>query len=175
MKRPAASENTLERIKKWRAICPDLTIRSTFIVGFPGETESDFNELLEFLDEAQLDRVGCFKYSAVEGATANELADHVDESVKEERWSRFMERQQAISAARLKRKVGSRQTVIIDGIDEERDCLIARSKADAPEIDGVVYVEADGDFSAGDFIEVEITSADEYDLYGKIITADQTQ
>ncbi|MDA7687730.1 30S ribosomal protein S12 methylthiotransferase RimO [Pseudomonadales bacterium] len=175
MKRPAASENTLERIKKWRAICPDLTIRSTFIVGFPGETESDFNELLEFLDEAQLDRVGCFKYSAVEGATANELADHVDESVKEERWSRFMERQQAISAARLKRKVGSRQTVIIDGIDEERDCLIARSKADAPEIDGVVYVEADGDFSAGDFIEVEITSADEYDLYGKIITANQTQ
>lgn len=175
MKRPAASENTLERIKKWRAICPDLTIRSTFIVGFPGETESDFNELLEFLDEAQLDRVGCFKYSAVDGATANELADHVDESVKEERWSRFMERQQAISAARLQRKVGSRQTVIIDGIDEERDCLIARSKADAPEIDGVVYVDADGDFSVGDFIEVEITSADEYDLYGKIITANQTQ
>ncbi|MCH1488019.1 MAG: 30S ribosomal protein S12 methylthiotransferase RimO, partial [Pseudomonadales bacterium] len=175
MKRPAASENTLERIKKRRAICPDLTNRSTFIVGFPGETESDFNELLEFLDEAQLDRVGCFKYSAVEGATANELADHVDESVKEERWSRFMEKQQAISVARLQRKVGSRQTVIIDGIDEERDCLIARSKADAPEIDGVVYVDADGDFSVGDFIEVEITSADEYDLYGKIINANQTQ
>lgn len=169
MKRPAAAENNLKRIQAWRSICPDLTIRSTFIVGFPGETEQDFNCLLDFLEEAQLDRVGCFQYSPVKGAAANALPDIVEDSVKQERWDRFMETQQRISAARLQQKVGTTQTVIIDGIDEEHDRLIGRSSADAPEIDGLVYIEADGEFSPGDFVEVNIDQADDYDLYASVI------
>jgi len=169
MKRPAAAENNLKRIQAWRSICPDLTIRSTFIVGFPGETEEDFNCLLDFLDEAQLDRVGCFQYSPVEGAAANALPGIVADSLKQERWERFMEKQQGISAARLQAKIGSTQKVIIDGIDEENDRLIGRSSADAPEIDGLVHIEADGEFKPGDFVDVKIDNADDYDLYGKVI------
>lgn len=168
MKRPAAAENNLKRIQAWREICPELTIRSTFIVGFPGETEDDFNCLLDFLDEAQLDRVGCFQYSPVEGAAANALPGIVSDQLKQERWERFMEKQQNISAARLQAKIGSTQKVIIDGIDEENDRLIGRSSADAPEIDGLVHVEADGEFSPGDFVEVKIDNADDYDLYGHV-------
>lgn len=170
MQRPAATENTLKRIQTWRSICPELTIRSTFIVGFPGETDDDFEQLLDFLDQAQLDRVGCFEYSPVAGASANELPNPVPNALKKERWQRFMEKQQTISAQRLQAKIGSQQTVIIDGIDEENDRLIGRSKADAPEIDGVVYIEADGEFGLGDFMQVEITDADDYDLYGKQIS-----
>ena len=168
MKRPAAAENNLKRIQAWRGICPDLTIRSTFIVGFPGETEEDFNCLLDFLDEAQLDRVGCFQYSPVEGAAANALPGIVADSLKQARWERFMEKQQGISAARLQAKIGSTQQVIIDGIDEENDRLIGRSSADAPEIDGLVHIEADGEFKPGDFVDVKIDNADDYDLYGKV-------
>jgi len=168
MKRPAAAENNLKRIQAWRSICPELTIRSTFIVGFPGETEEDFNCLLDFLDEAQLDRVGCFQYSPVEGAAANALPSIVADSLKQERWERFMEKQQGISAARLQAKIGSTQKVIIDGIDEENDRLIGRSSADAPEIDGLVHIEADGEFKPGDFVDVKIDNADDYDLYGKV-------
>ena len=168
MKRPAAAENNLKRIQAWRSICPELTIRSTFIVGFPGETEEDFNCLLDFLDEAQLDRVGCFQYSPVEGAAANALPGIVADSLKQERWERFMEKQQGISAARLQAKIGSTQQVIIDGIDEENDRLIGRSSADAPEIDGLVHIEADGEFKPGDFVDVKIDNADDYDLYGKV-------
>ncbi|MBT5292589.1 MAG: 30S ribosomal protein S12 methylthiotransferase RimO [Cellvibrionales bacterium] len=168
MKRPAAAENNLKRIQAWRSICPEITIRSTFIVGFPGETEEDFNCLLDFLDEAQLDRVGCFQYSPVEGAAANALPGIVADSLKQERWERFMEKQQGISAARLQAKIGSTQKVIIDGIDEENDRLIGRSSADAPEIDGLVHIEADGEFKPGDFVDVKIDNADDYDLYGKV-------
>ena len=171
MKRPGNQEKTLERIRKWREICPDLTIRSTFVVGFPGETEEDFEILLDWLEEAQLDRVGCFKYSPVEGATANDLPDHVPEDIQQQRWERFMALQQQISANKLQAKVGSVQTVIIDGIDEDRDMLVGRSKADAPEIDGQVYIEADGEFSVGDFIDVKVTEADAYDLYGYAISS----
>jgi ribosomal protein S12 methylthiotransferase len=168
MKRPAAAENNLKRIQAWREICPELTIRSTFIVGFPGETEDDFNSLLDFLDEAQLDRVGCFQYSPVEGAAANALPGIVSDQLKQERWERFMEKQQIISAARLQAKIGSTQKVIIDGIDEDNDRLIGRSSADAPEIDGLVHIEADGEFSPGDFVDVNIDDADDYDLYGHV-------
>lgn len=164
MKRPSATENTLQRIKKWREICPDLTIRSTFIVGFPGETEEEFQELLDFLQEAQLDRVGCFTYSPVEGAAANELPDPVPEAVKEERLQRFMALQAEISAARLQRKVGRRMEVLIDEVDEEG--AIGRSWSDAPEIDGVVYLNGDTDLQPGDRVEVEIEASDEYDLWG---------
>lgn len=168
MKRPAASENNLTRIKAWREICPELTIRSTFIAGFPGETEDDFEQLLDFLDEAQLDRVGCFAYSPVEGAKANELANPVPEELKQERLQRFMEKQAAISAQRLQNKVGTRQVVLLDEVNEER--AIARSYSDAPEIDGVVHVDVDDyEIEAGDFIEVDITGADEHDLFGKIV------
>lgn len=168
MKRPAASENNLARIKAWREICPQLTIRSTFIVGFPGETEEDFEELLQFLDDAQLDRVGCFTYSPVEGATANALDDHVPEDVKEDRLKRFMEKQAVISAQRLQNKVGSRQIVLIDEV--QGDNAIARSSSSAPEIDGVVHVTVDDyDIEPGDFIEVDITSADAHDLFATIV------
>ena len=170
MKRPAAAENNLKRIHAWRETCPELTVRSTFIVGFPGETEQDFEHLLAFLREAQLDRVGCFEYSPVEGATANALPGVVPDELKRERWERFMETQQTISAARLQNKIGSVQSVIVDGVDEEHDRLIGRSKADAPEIDGLVYVEADGEFSAGDIIKVRVNNADDYDLYGEQIS-----
>ncbi|MFW2147694.1 30S ribosomal protein S12 methylthiotransferase RimO [Acinetobacter sp. TY1] len=171
MKRPAHSENTLEHLKLWREKCPDLVIRSTFVVGFPGETEEDFVMLLDWLKEAQLDRVGCFTYSPVEGATANDLPDHVAEEVKQERYERFMEVQQAISAAKLQKRIGQTMTVLVDELDEEFPVAIARSYADAPEIDGNVFVE-DIDKSlikSGDLLEVEITDADEYDLFAKLI------
>jgi len=168
MKRPAASENNLTRIKAWREICPELTIRSTFIAGFPGETDEDFEHLLEFLEEAQLDRVGCFAYSPVDGAKANELENPVPEELKQERLQRFMETQAAISANRLQAKVGTRQVVLIDSVDGEN--AIARSSADAPEIDGVVHVSVDDyEIEAGDFIEVDVVKADEHDLFGQIV------
>lgn len=168
MKRPAATERTLERIKKWREMCPQLVIRSTFIVGFPGETEEEFQELLDFLDEAQLDRVGCFKYSDVEGATANELPDPVSEEVKQERYERFMQKQQAISAARLQSRIGHIMMVLIDEVDDEG--AIGRTYADAPEVDGMVYLNGDMDVNPGDFVEVLIEHADEYDLWGTRVT-----
>ena len=171
MKRPAASENTLHRINQWRQICPDLTIRSTFIVGFPGETEQDFEDLLDFLDEAQLDRVGCFQYSPVDGARANSLPNPVEESVKQERWERFMEKQQQISRHRLAQKIGRRLEVIIDEKNEEG--YLARSSADAPEIDGVVYVETDQVLRAGDRVAVEITDSDAYDLHARTLEAEK--
>ena len=169
MKRPAASENTLHRINQWRQICPELTIRSTFIVGFPGETEQDFEDLLDFLDEAQLDRVGCFQYSPVDGARANSLPNPVEESVKQERWERFMEKQQQISRHRLAQKIGRRLEVIIDEINEEG--YVARSSVDAPEIDGVVYVETDQVLRAGDRVAVGITDSDAYDLHARTLEA----
>ena len=165
MKRPAAAENNLKRIQAWRKICPDLAIRSTFISGFPGETEEDFQRLLDFLEEAQLDRVGCFTYSAVEGATANKLADPVPEELKEERKARLMELQAGISAERLKRKVGKTLTVLVDELAEGG--AFARSYADAPEIDGLVYVQSEGEITVGEFLEVEIISSDEHDLVAK--------
>ena len=165
MKRPASGEDNLARIQHWREICPDITIRSTFIVGFPGETEAEFEELLGFLEAAQLDRVGCFAYSPVEGATANALGDAVPEDVKEERLERLMLLQEQISAAKLKNKIGTRQTVIVDAVDHEG--AIARSMADAPEIDGVVYIRDTQSLAVGQFAEVEITDADEHDLYAK--------
>ncbi|EEG07276.1 30S ribosomal protein S12 methylthiotransferase RimO [Pseudogulbenkiania ferrooxidans] len=165
MKRPANSENVLARIKKWREICPDLVIRSTFIVGFPGETEEEFEELLALLREAMLDRVGCFTYSPVAGAAANDLPDPVPEEVKEVRKERFMEVQAEISAARLARRVGQRMTVLVDEIDEQG--AVCRSYADAPEIDGMVFVaDADG-LQVGDFVEVEIAASDEHDLWAE--------
>lgn len=167
MKRPAASANTLQRIHTWREICPQLTLRSTFIVGFPGETEDDFEQLLEFLDEAQLDRVGCFTYSPVEGAKANQLPHHVDEDTKQERLQRFMERQAAISTARLKRKIGTEQQVLIDAVSESG--AIARSFADAPEIDGLVYIEAHKGLHPGEIVNVHIDDTDEHDMWGSII------
>lgn len=167
MKRPGNQEKTLERIKQWRETCPDLTIRSTFVVGFPGETEEDFNYLLDWLKEAQLDRVGCFKYSPVEGATANDLPDHVPEDIKEERWQRFMEVQQAISTERLKQRIGSEIQVIIDGVDETG--AIGRSWADAPEIDGNVYIDDLFDVVPGDIILATVTHADEYDLWAEAV------
>jgi len=166
MKRPGKIDRTLERIKQWREICPDLTLRSTFIVGFPGETEEDFQMLLDFLKEAQLDRVGCFKFSPVEGALATEMADQVPEDVKEERFHRFMQLQQEISAERLKQKIGQTLDVIVDEIDDEG--IIGRTKADAPEVDGLVYIEnlSGTPVKVGEFIKVTITHSDEYDLWG---------
>ncbi|HHO0144278.1 TPA: 30S ribosomal protein S12 methylthiotransferase RimO [Providencia stuartii] len=168
MKRPGAVERTLERIKRWREICPELTLRSTFIVGFPGETEEDFQMLLDFLQEARLDRVGCFKYSPVEGAKANELADQVPEEVKEERYHRFMQLQQQISTERLQEKIGRKLSVIIDEVDDEG--AIGRSMADAPEIDGMVYLNGEFDVKPGDIVNVLIEHADEYDLWGSIVS-----
>ncbi len=166
MKRPGKIDRTLERIKQWREICPDLTLRSTFIVGFPGETEEDFQMLLDFLKEAQLDRVGCFKFSPVEGAPATEMADQVPEDVKEERFHRFMQLQQEISAERLKQKIGQTLDVIVDEIDNKG--IIGRTKADAPEVDGLVYIEnlSGTPVKVGEFIKVTITHSDEYDLWG---------
>ena len=166
MKRPGKIDRTLERIKQWREICPVLTLRSTFIVGFPGETEEDFQILLDFLKEAQLDRVGCFKFSPVEGAPATEMADQVPEEVKEERFHRFMQLQQEISAERLKQKIGQTLDVIVDEIDDEG--IIGRTKADAPEVDGLVYIEnlSGTPVKVGEFIKVTITHSDEYDLWG---------
>ncbi len=167
MRRPAHAEDTLARIRSWRAQCPDLVIRSTFIVGFPGETEAEFGELLDWLDAAQLDRVGCFKYSPVEGARANALPDHVPAPLQEERYARFMEKASAISAARLKRRVGSRMRVLVDSV--EGGSAIARSEADAPEIDGVVRIKSARGLQAGDWADVKIVSADAYDLGGRLL------
>lgn len=163
MKRPGSIDNTLNRIKNWRETCSDLTIRSTFIVGFPGETEDDFEQLLEFIDQAQLDRVGAFTYSPVEGAAANNLAGAVPEEVKAERLDRFMQRQAEISTARLAQKVGSTISVIIDEVDEKG--AIARSKADAPEIDGLVYLNDETQFAVGDIVDVTVHASDEHDLW----------
>jgi len=167
MKRPAASENTLQRIRTWREICPELTLRSTFIVGFPGETEADFQQLLDFLEQAQLDRVGCFTYSPVEGARANQLPNPVDEDTMQERLQRFMEKQALISAQRLKSKIGSVQRVLVDAVSDSG--AVARSGADAPEIDGLVYIEQPGELQTGDFVDVHIDRTDEHDMWGSII------
>jgi ribosomal protein S12 methylthiotransferase len=167
MKRPAAQEKTLDRIRRWRETCPALTLRSTFIVGFPGETEAEFEMLLDWLDEAELDRVGCFKYEPVEGATANGLSAAIPDSVKEERWNRFMARQQAISARRLRQKVGTRQQVIIDEVGPT--VAKGRSKGDAPEIDGAVYVASRRPLRVGEIATVKIDRADAYDLHGTVV------
>ena len=165
MKRPAFEDRTLARIKSWREQCPDLTIRSTFIVGFPGETEEDFQYLLDWLTEAQLDRVGCFQYSPVEGAPANDLdVDIVPDDVKQDRWDRFMAHQQAISTARLQMKIGREMDVLIDEVDDQG--AVARSWADAPEIDGSVFIEGT-DFQPGDKVRVRIVDADEYDMWAE--------
>jgi ribosomal protein S12 methylthiotransferase len=163
MQRPAAAEKSLERIRAWRDSCPDITLRSTFIVGFPGETDADFEILLDFLREAQLDRVGCFQYSPVKGARANALPDHVPDELKQERWERFMELQQGISAAKLQAKIGRTIEILIDEVDAEG--AIGRSSADAPEIDGKVYLNGVTDLRPGDFVEAEVTAADDYDLW----------
>lgn len=168
MKRPAFEDRTLARIKQWRELCPDITIRSTFIVGFPGETEEDFQYLLDWLSEAQLDRVGCFKYSPVDGAPANELADPVPEEIKQERWERFMAHQQAISAAKLQKKIGRTIEAIVDELNEH-GIAIARSHADAPEIDGVVYVDSPYQLEPGDIVKCIVTDADAYDLFADTI------
>jgi ribosomal protein S12 methylthiotransferase len=167
MKRPASAENNLVRIRRWREICPDITIRSTFIVGFPGETGGDFDHLLDFIEEAQLDRVGCFAYSAVEGATANALADHVPEALKEERRARFMAAQAAVSAARLKRKIGTTLRVLIDQADAKG--VVARSAADAPEIDGIVHIKPSRELKTGEFATVRVTRSDQHDLWAEVI------
>jgi ribosomal protein S12 methylthiotransferase len=168
MKRPAHAEVNLERIRAWRAICPDLTIRSTFIAGFPGETEAEFQELLDFLSEAELDRVGCFAYSPVEGATANELPDTVPDEVREERRARLMQMQEKISARRLKAKVGKTLQVLVDEVQSD-GTAVARSSADAPEIDGLVYVENAGKLKPGEFAEVKIVKAGSHDLYATAV------
>ncbi len=167
MKRPASGQRNIERVRAWRDRCPDITLRSTFIVGFPGETEAQFEELLEFLDEAKLDRVGCFAYSPVDGASANELANPVPEEVKQERRQRFMEKQAAISSARLQRFIGREMTVLVDGIT--KDAVIARSFADAPEIDGIVAIEPDKRAKVGEFIRVRINDASDHDLGGVML------
>lgn len=165
MKRPAFEDKTLARIHRWRQECPDLTLRSTFIVGFPGETESEFQYLLDWMSEAQLDRVGCFQYSPVKGASANALADPVPDEVKQERWDRFMAHQQAISTERLAARVGKEIEVLIDEVDE--DGAIGRSSADAPEIDGCVYVDSRTALKPGDKVRVRVTDSDEYDLWAE--------
>lgn len=167
MRRPAHQEKTLSRIQEWRKVCPDLAVRSTFIVGFPGETDEDFEMLLQWMKEAQLDRVGCFKYEPVAGAKANEISPAVPEEVKEERWHRFMQLQQGISAKKLQAKIGKTLPVIIDTLGEESG-YIGRSSADAPEIDGIVHVSG-GNLKQGDIVQVKITKADEYDLFGKAL------
>lgn len=170
MRRPASAENNLARIQQWRKICPDITLRSTFIVGFPGETEAEFEDLLSFLQEAQLDRVGCFTYSPVEGAAANELPDHIPEAIKQDRRARFMQRQEEISRQRLAAKVGHTMTVMIDELTESQ--VIARSSADAPEIDGLVYIEKAEHLQPGEFIEVQITGSDAHDLFAVTLNCD---
>ena len=166
MKRPGTIERTLERIHHWREICPKITLRSTFIVGYPGETEQDFELLLDFLEKAQLDRVGCFPYSPVEGAAANELANQVPDEIKQQRFDRFMQLQQKISMQKLQAKIGKTLAVIIDEVDEEG--AIGRSMADAPEIDGVVYLNEEKDVNVGDIVQVTIEHSDEYDLWGTV-------
>ena len=168
MRRPAAAEDTLARIEAWRRICPELAIRSTFIVGFPGETEAEFEALLEFLQEAQLDRVGCFQYSPVTGAAANSLDGVVPDDVKEQRWHRFMQVQAGISAKKLSRKVGLTLPVLIDEVSEDE--YVGRSYADAPEIDGLVYVESAAELHPGEIVDVRIERSGEYDLWGEIVS-----
>ncbi|MDE1465178.1 30S ribosomal protein S12 methylthiotransferase RimO [Spartinivicinus poritis] len=167
MKRPAHAENTLNRVKAWRSICPDITLRSTFIVGFPGETEQDFELMLGWLEEAQLDRVGCFKYSPVEGAKANELPGAVPEEVKQERWEQFMATQQKISANKLQQKVGKAVEVIIDEVGD--DGAAGRTKADAPEIDGKIYLEGATHLQPGQLVKAVVEEADEYDMWGHLL------
>ena len=168
MARPAHAERTLDRINEWRGICPDITLRSTFIVGYPGETEAEFQHLLDWMDEAQLDRVGCFQYENVAGARSNALPDHVTAEVKQERWDRFMEKAQSISEAKLAAKVGTRMDVIIDDIDED-GVATCRTKADAPEIDGNLFIdEGTEGLSVGEIVRVEVDEAGEYDLWGVI-------
>src|SRR5450631_3029993 len=167
MRRPAAQEKTLERIRRWREICPDITLRSTFIVGFPGETEEEFAFLLDWLDEAALDRVGCFRYEPVKGAAANDSGPAVPDEVKEERWHRFMKRQQTISAKRLRRRVGTRQQVLIDEVGPT--VAKGRSKGDAPEIDGTVYIASRRPLRVGEFATVKIERAEAYDLHGTVV------
>jgi ribosomal protein S12 methylthiotransferase len=167
MRRPAAQEKTLARIRAWRQACPDLTIRSTFIVGFPGETENDFVELLEWLSEAELDRVGCFRYEPVAGAVANDLAAPVPEQVKEQRWHRLMAHQQAISQKRLKRKLGRREKIIVDEVGPNG--AKGRSKGDAPQIDGTVYLTTRRPLRIGEIATVRIERADAYDLHGTVV------
>jgi ribosomal protein S12 methylthiotransferase len=169
MKRPAHAEKVLERIQRWRALCPDLTLRSTFIVGFPGETEAEFMELLAFLESAQLDRVGCFAYSPVTGAKANDLPDPVPPEVQQDRLRRFMTLQAKISAKRLKRKIGTQQRVLIDAFDERKAVYIGRSQADAPEIDGRVIVHSDKPLKIGQFVSVQIDKSGKHDLTGHVI------
>ena len=169
MARPAAAERTLDRIAEWRDICPDITLRSTFIVGYPGETEAEFQTLLDWLDEAQLDRGGCFQYENVAGARSNDLPDHVPAEVKQDRWDRFMAKAQGISEAKLAAKVGTRQEVIVDEIDAE-GIATCRTKADAPEIDGNLFIDEDaGALSPGDIVTVEVDEASEYDLWGRLV------
>ena len=164
MKRPGNRERVLERIQSWRKLCPELVIRSTFIVGFPGETDDDFQQLLNFLDAAQLDRVGCFMYSPVEGATANNLPDQVPEEVKQQRYDLFMQKQQVISTAKLRQRVGQELQVLVEQKTDEG--YAGRSYADAPEIDGLVYINTEAELKIGDFYPVKITDSDEYDCYG---------
>jgi ribosomal protein S12 methylthiotransferase len=167
MRRPANQEKVLDRIRNWRTITPDLTLRSTFIVGFPGETEADFQLLLDWLTEAQIDRLGAFKYENVTGAAANELPGHVPEEVKEERWHRLMAHQQAISNARMAAKIGSTIEVLIDEVDDEG--AFGRSWADAPEIDGCVYLNGETDVAEGDVVRVRVAHADNYDVWGEVV------
>jgi ribosomal protein S12 methylthiotransferase len=167
MRRPAAAEDTLRRIEAWRGICPDLTLRSTFIVGFPGETAAEFEELLVFLQAAQLDRVGCFQYSPVPGAAANSLADPVPDELKQERWDRFMQTQARISAARLQHRIGREMDVLVDAVGE--GVAVARSSADAPEIDGNVFIEGNHGIRVGDLVRVRTQTADDYDLHALAI------
>ncbi len=168
MKRPANQDKMLARIAAWRAICPNLTIRSSFIVGFPGETEEDFETLLDFIEEAGIDRAGCFKYENVEGAPSRDLPGHVEQDIIDERWERFMEVQTTLAFARGEALIGSTQRVLIDGFDEERGAYEARTKADAPEIDGVVYVESQRTLAPGDFLDVEIIDAQGHELTGRV-------
>jgi len=167
MKRPGNQMELLERINKWREICPEITIRSTFVVGFPGETEEDFEYLLDWLDKAQLDRVGCFKFEPVEGAAANDLPDPVDEDVKEERWNRLMEFQRQISEQKMQAKIGKVFDIIIDEVDEEG--AIGRTKGDAPEIDGEVFLNGECDLEPGDIVKAKIEHAEDYDLWGTLV------
>ncbi|MEL6563396.1 MAG: 30S ribosomal protein S12 methylthiotransferase RimO [Pseudomonadota bacterium] len=169
MARPAAAERTLDRIAEWRGICPEITLRSTFIVGYPGETEAEFQTLLDWMDEAQLDRVGCFQYENVDGARSNTLPDHVAPEVKQERWDRFMEKAQAISEAKLQAKVGTTLDVIVDSVDD--DAATCRAKADAPEIDGNLFIDAGFEgLQPGDIVRVEVDEASDYDLWGRRIS-----
>ena len=170
MKRPASSENVLERLARWRDICPDIVIRSTFIVGFPGETEREFEELLEFLEKAQLDRVGCFKYSPVEGARANDLPGQVDEDMKQDRLDLFMQVQEQISRNKLQQRIGQQLTVLVDDVNDHE--ILARSQYDAPEVDGLVIIEDDISVKPGDWLRVKVIDSDEHDLYAEAVEQD---